>query len=97
MANKLLATQDSSKVSIKQALNLIRQTLELKTRYNYKYNYQRAKNKDIEVIKGQFKLIRNTITKYRIYKDNIFNFNKTGFIIGIIIIVKVIIASKRYY
>ena len=97
MANKLLATWDSGKVSIKQALNLIRQTLELKTYFNYKYNYQRAKNKDIEVIKGQFKLIYNTITKYRIYKDNIFNFNKTGFIIGIIATVKVVTASKRRY
>ena len=95
MANKLLAAQDSSKVSVKWALNLVRQTLELKTRFNCKYDYQRAKNKDIEVIKGQFKLIYNTITKYRIYKDNIFNFNKTGFIIGIIIIVKVVTASER--
>ena len=97
MANKLLAAQDSSKVGVKQALNLVRQALELKTCFNCKYNYQRAKNEDIEVIKGQFKLIYNTITKYRIYKDNIFNFNKIGFIIGIIIIVKVIIASKRHY
>ena len=97
MANKLLATQDSSKVSVKQALNLIRQTLELKTCFNYKYDYQRAKNEDIEVIKGQFKLIHNTITKYRIYKDNIFNFNKTGFIIGIIATAKVVTASKRQH
>ncbi|KIN00059.1 hypothetical protein OIDMADRAFT_125543, partial [Oidiodendron maius Zn] len=55
---------------------------ELQTCFQYKYNYQRAKYKDLEIIQGWFKLIQNIITKYTIIDIDIYNFNKTRFIIG---------------
>jgi hypothetical protein len=42
-------------------------------------------------------LIENIITKYNINIIDIYNFNKTGFIIGIILIGIVIISIKRSF
>jgi len=50
-----------------------------------KYNYQRAKCEDLTIIYKWFTLMYNIKVKYSILNDNIYNFNKTNFIIGIII------------
>ena len=39
---------------------------ELESRYNRKYDYQRAKYEDPKVIRAWFRLVQNTIAKYRI-------------------------------
>ena len=39
---------------------------------------------DPKVIKGQFKLIRNTKAKYGIQDEDTYNFDETGFQMGII-------------
>jgi hypothetical protein len=39
--------------------------------------------------------VKNTITKYSIVDSDIFNFNETGFIIGIILIGIVVISAER--
>jgi hypothetical protein len=41
-------------------------------------------NKDLRVITPWFKLVTNTKAKYSISNNNMYNFNKTGFIIGAI-------------
>ena len=41
-----------------------------------------------------FHHISNVITKYRIYKDDIHNFNKSGFLIGMITTAKVITGAE---
>ena len=43
-----------------------------------------------------FKLVKETKAKYSVYNDDIYNFNKTKFQIGIIGLIKIIISSKRY-
>ena len=53
--------------------------------------------KDPVIIGAWFKLIEETIAKYSVYKDNIHNFNKTGFQIGLRELVKVVTTSKRCY
>jgi hypothetical protein len=53
-------------------------------RFNRKYDYQRAKNEDLEIIQTWFDLVRNTIVKYGISDQDIYNFNETGFMIGVI-------------
>ena len=40
-------------------------------------------------------VVRNTITKYRIIEEDIYNFDKTGFQIGVISIAKVITGVER--
>ena len=48
------------------------------------------------MINAWFKLVKETKAKYGVYNDNIYNFNKTRFQIGVIRLIKVIISSKRY-
>jgi hypothetical protein len=62
----------------------MQQQLELKTHQFRRYNYQRAKCEDLIIIYSWFRLIENIIAKYGIRLDNIWNFNETGFIIGMI-------------
>jgi hypothetical protein len=95
MANKLLAARSGGQVGIKWPENFIKRTPELKTRFNRKYNYQRAQCEDPERIKRWFELVRNTIAKYGISDDDIYNFDETGFMMGIISTAKVITASER--
>ena len=67
----------------------------LKVKFNWKYNYKRAKCKDPEVINSWFRLIANINAKYGIPNNNIYNFNKLGFIMGVILTEAVIIGFKR--
>ena len=68
---------------------------ELKSRYNRKYDYQRAKCEDPEVIRGWFLLVRNTIAKYGIADEDIYNFDETGFQMGVISTAKVVTAAEK--
>jgi hypothetical protein len=63
-------------------------------RYSRGYNYQRALYEDPTTIRNWFSLIENIITKYGILKDDIWNFDETGFIMGIIRTSKVVISMK---
>lgn len=55
----------------------------------------RAKCEDLEVIRDWFKLVQNTKAKYGITDKDMYNFNKLGFIIGVILTGAVVISSKR--
>ena len=66
MANRIIASRDGERVGPRWAGNFVRRRPELRTRFQRKYDYQRAKCEDPEVIRGWFELVRNTITKYRI-------------------------------
>jgi hypothetical protein len=67
----------------------------LKSQYNQKYDYQHTKCKDLTIIRDWFRLVRNTIKKYRILEEDIYNFDETGFQIGVILTAKVITRAKR--
>lgn len=84
MANQLLRERDASPVGKLWAHNFIQRQPELRTRWARKYDYQRAKCEDRETISKWFTLVRNTITKYGIQDDNIYNFDETGFMMGVI-------------
>ena len=60
-----------------------------------KYNYKRAKCKDPKIINRWFRLIANTKAKYGITDKDIYNFNKLGFIIGVILTGVVVTGFKR--
>ena len=47
-------------------------------------SYQRAKCKDPKVIREWFALVQNMRAKYGIVEEDIYNFDETGFIMGII-------------
>ena len=85
IANRLLRKRNAPPVSVRWAHNFVKRQPELQTRFTRKYDYQRAKYEDPIVIREWFALIHNIKVKYGILDDDSYNFDKTGFIIGIII------------
>ena len=57
MANHILAMRDTGRVGSQWAGKFVRQRPELRTRFQRKYDYQRAKCEDLGIIYGQFKLV----------------------------------------
>ena len=47
------------------------------------YDFQRAACEDPEFIHEWFKLVHNIMAKYGITDSDLYNFNKTGFIMGV--------------
>jgi hypothetical protein len=64
-------------------------------RFFRKYDYQRAKCEDPTIIRNWFTLVASTIAKYGIRSDDIWNFNKTGFLIGMIASGMVVTGTDR--
>ncbi|KAJ8118480.1 hypothetical protein OPT61_g561 [Boeremia exigua] len=95
MANSLRAERNLGPVSTNWPSTFVKRQLELKVRFNWKYDYKRAKYEDPEVIRGWFCLVENTKAKYSILDDNTYNFDKAGFMIGIILTGAVVTALKR--
>ncbi|RKK73423.1 hypothetical protein BFJ69_g9269 [Fusarium oxysporum] len=79
MANRLLADRDASPVGKHWAINFIK----------------RAKCEDSTIIRNWFRLVENTIAKYGIRSDDIWNFDETGFMMGVISSGIVITSSER--
>ena len=98
MANLLLQkrSQDNTLSIGKQwVYNFVRRHDSLQSKYTRKYDYQRAKCEDPTIIRDWFRLIRNTIEKYGILEEDIFNFDETGFQMGVISTAKVITGANR--
>jgi hypothetical protein len=100
LANLLLSkrgmqTESKLEVGKQWTYSFIRRHTELQTRYNRKYDYQRAKCEDPTLIRNWFSLVRNIITKYGITKEDIYNFDETGFQMGVISAAKVVTGSER--
>ena len=84
MANQLLRARAASDVGKIWASNFTRRQPELRTRFSRKYDYQRAKCEDPKIIGEWFALVRNTKAKYGIVDEDTYNFDETGFMMGII-------------
>ena len=84
MANQLLRVQDAPPVGKLWAHNFVKRQPELDIRWTRRYDYQRAKCEDPKVIGEWFTLVQNVKAKYGIVEDDIYNFDKTGFMMGII-------------
>ncbi|RJE18836.1 Pogo transposable element [Aspergillus sclerotialis] len=96
MANILLAERGRQTVGINWASNYIKRHDQLKTRYSRRYNYQRAKCEDPKVIRLWFDLVRRTIDENGIQPEDIYNFDETGFAMGIIATTKVVTRAEYY-
>ncbi|EDN03594.1 conserved hypothetical protein [Histoplasma mississippiense (nom. inval.)] len=98
MANLLLVSRGSNPsptVGECWVRNFVNRHEELKSKFSRKYDYQRALCEDSEVIRGWFRLVQNTIAKYGILDDDIYNFDETGFQMGVIGTARVITGSER--
>jgi hypothetical protein len=95
MANRLLADRDAASVGINWASKFVKRHQELSTRFTRRYDYQRALCEDPSVICGWFQLVRDTIAEYGIHDADIYNFDETGFAMGIISTTMVVTSSER--
>ncbi|KAM5529435.1 transposase [Fusarium oxysporum f. sp. phaseoli] len=95
IANSLLADRDASPVGKRWAHNFVKRQPELKTRLFRRYVYQRDKCEDPTIIRGWFRLVQNTIAKYGIRSDDIWNFDETGFMMGLIMAGMAVTGSER--
>jgi len=85
----------STKVGGKWVYNFVQRHQALQTRYNRKYDYQRAKCEDPRIIKDWFRLVQHTIAQYGIDNHDIYNFDETGFQMGVISTAKVVTSAER--
>lgn len=95
MANRLLAERNALRVGVNWATTFIKRRLELTMRFNRKYDYQRALCEDPNAIRACFALVHNTIAKYGILEADIYNFDETGFMMGIIATMMVVTSAER--
>jgi hypothetical protein len=95
MANSLLAERNQPPVGKNWAGTFVKRRLELTIKFNRKYDYKRALCEDPEVIQGWFRLVENTKAKYSILDEDTYNFDKSGFMMGVILIGAVVTGSER--
>ncbi|KAJ8113221.1 hypothetical protein OPT61_g4601 [Boeremia exigua] len=95
MADKLLAARGAGQVGQKWPANFVKRTDSLRTRFNRTYDRQRALCEDPVLIQGWFRLVEQTKAKYGICNNDVYNFDKAGFMIGKITTQLVITGSER--
>ncbi|KAK6221468.1 putative transposase [Colletotrichum tabaci] len=95
MADCLLDERDATRVGPRWAENFVRRQPQLKTRFRRGIDYQRALAEDPAIVQAWFALVRNTIAKYEIHDDDIYNFDDTGFLMGMLSHAKVVTTSDR--
>jgi hypothetical protein len=95
IANRLLAVRGGTPVGKNWAERFVQRTEELKMAFNRAKDCQRALQEDPEVISAWFKLVQETKDKYGVLDDDIYNFDETGFQMGVIGSMKVVTGSER--
>jgi len=99
MANLLLASRGSTpvlSVGKNWVTEFVKRHSDLSSRFSRRYDYQRAKCEDPKVISEWFSLVQKTILSYGIDPDDIYNFDETGFAMGLITTAKVITRREFY-
>ncbi|CAN5189596.1 hypothetical protein BH09PAT2_BH09PAT2_11550 [soil metagenome] len=84
MANYLLKTRRAKRVGKCWAQRFVARCSELKTRFNRVYDFQRALCEDPELIGAWFRLVENMRAKYGVVDSDFYNFDETGFMMGMI-------------
>jgi hypothetical protein len=99
MANLLLAARGSTPViSVGEnwVTNFVKRHPILSSRFSKRYNFKRAQCEDPKIIEEWFSLVQKTILQYGIDPDDIYNFDETGFAMGLITTAKVV-TRREYY
>jgi hypothetical protein len=99
MANLLLAKRGTTSVETigeKWVYNFTKRTPELQAHYSRRYDYQRAKQEDPRVIQKWFTTIKAIVVQHGILPEDIYNFDETGFAMGLTATAKVITRSEYY-
>jgi hypothetical protein len=96
IANHLLSQHGDQRVGDKWVYNLVQRRPEIESKFSRRYNYERAKCEDPKIMREHFDRVQAAISKYSILLEGIFNFNKTGFAMGLCASAKVITRSDQY-
>lgn len=84
----------SASPSEKWVNRFVKRHPELQSKYTQKYDYQRAKREDPELIQNWFKHFTNIRQRYGILNEDIYNMDEAGFQMGVISTAKVICGSE---
>ena len=79
MADTICKARGALCVGVKWTNNFVKRTQSLSVRLGRTYKCQRRFCEDPEIIKAWFELVKNTINKYGILLEDIYNFDETGF------------------
>lgn len=97
MANIILQTDSPTPprpIGKNWVSEFIKRRDEIKSRFARKYNYQRALCEDPKVISSWFELLQKTKLEWGILDEDIYNFDETGFAMGLIAATKVVTRSN---
>jgi hypothetical protein len=95
MADRLLRDRGGKPVGKNWVDRFIKRTPELRTRWSRPYNRQRALCEDPAIIEPWFTLVQNIKAKYGIVDNNIYNFNKSSFLMGKILSQLVVTGTEK--
>jgi hypothetical protein len=95
MANLLLKLREKKRVGKLWAHRFVQRQPALKTRFNRVYDFQRALCEDPRLIGGWFQLVENMQAKYGIQDGDFYNFDETGFMMGVISPAMVVTRADR--
>ncbi|EED14516.1 pogo transposable element, putative [Talaromyces stipitatus ATCC 10500] len=85
-SHKLSKSEEESLVKWvgeKWVYNLIRRRPEIESKISRKYNYERAKCEDPKIIQEYFDRVREVVSEHGILQEDIYNFDETGFAMGL--------------
>ncbi|KAF7914288.1 uncharacterized protein EAF01_000694 [Botrytis porri] len=95
MANHILESRGAKRVGKLWAHRFVKRRIELKTRFSRVYDFQRALCEDPKLIEEWFRLVANMRAKYSILDGDFYNFDETGFMMGIICPGMVVTSAER--
>jgi hypothetical protein len=95
MANKLLGVHGDEPVGKHSAERFVTRSNQLKTVFNQAKNRQRILQEDPDMISAWFKLVEDTKAKYSVHNDDVHNFEKSGFQMGVIGSMEVMTGAER--
>jgi hypothetical protein len=95
MANQLLAARGSGQAGVNWAYKFIRRRTEIRSQISRPRDHRRVLCSNPAIISPWFDLVRNVKAKYGILDEDTYNFDETGFQIGVGGSVRVVTASER--
>ncbi|KAJ8062115.1 hypothetical protein OCU04_008676 [Sclerotinia nivalis] len=95
IANYILETRGAKKVGKFWVHRFIQRCTELKMRFSRVYDFQRALCEDPKLIGKWFQLVLNMRAKYGILDCDFYNFDETGFMMGIICPGMIVTSAER--
>ncbi|BDD61273.1 hypothetical protein MAP00_009287 [Monascus purpureus] len=97
MANIILSKRGTTPIQtfgVNWVYNLVKRHDELKTIYSQRYNHQRAKCEDPKIIREWFDRVQITIMQHGIVQEDIYNFDETGFAMGLVATAEVVTRAE---